>query len=62
MDRKRFSEVCKGHKIVKKVVYVPFEDKSYGKLTKFNDKYYLPSRYIGHWKEILGEVRRAQYF
>lgn len=61
MDRKRFSEACKGHKIVKKVVYVPFEDKSYGRLTKFNGKSYLPSRYIGHWKEILSEVRKADF-
>lgn len=61
MDRKRFSKACKGHKIVKKVVYVPFEDKSYGTLSKFNGKNYLPSRYIGHWKDILGEVRMAGF-
>lgn len=61
MDRRRFSKACKGHKIVKKVVYIPFEDKSYGRLSRFNDKYYLPSRYIGHWKDILGEVRRAGF-
>ncbi|MCK4753350.1 MAG: class I SAM-dependent methyltransferase, partial [Planctomycetes bacterium] len=45
MDRKRFLEACKNHKIVKKLIYVPFEDKSYGRLAKFNDKNYLPSRY-----------------
>ena len=61
MYRKRFYEVCKGHKIVKKVVYVPFEDKSYGMLSRFNGKNYLPSRYIGHWKDILGEVHRAGF-
>jgi 2-polyprenyl-3-methyl-5-hydroxy-6-metoxy-1,4-benzoquinol methylase len=61
MDRKRLSQACKGHKIIKKVVYVPFEDKSYGRLIKLNGKSYLPSRYIGHWKEILGEVRRAGF-
>ena len=61
MDRRRFSQACKGQRIVKKVVYVPFEDKSYGRLTRFDDKTYLPSRYIGHWKEILSEVRRAGF-
>jgi 2-polyprenyl-3-methyl-5-hydroxy-6-metoxy-1,4-benzoquinol methylase len=61
MDKKRFYEVCKGHKIVKKVVYAPFEDTSYGKLSKFNGKYYLPNRYIGHWKDILSEVRSAGF-
>ncbi|HEG43305.1 MAG TPA: class I SAM-dependent methyltransferase [Phycisphaerales bacterium] len=61
VDRKLFSQTCKGHKIVKKVVYVPFEDKSYGRLAKFNDKTYLPSRYIGHWKDILSEARGAGF-
>jgi len=61
MDKKRFYEVCKGHKIVKKVIHVPFEDKSYGRLVKFDGKYYLPTRYVGHWKNILSEVRRAGF-
>ena len=61
MDRKRFSKACKGHKIVKKVIYVPFEDKSYERLAKFDGKYYLPSRYVGHWKDILSEVRKAGF-
>lgn len=43
------------------MVYVPFKDKNYGKLAKFNDKTYLSSRYIGHWKEILSELRRAGF-
>ncbi len=60
MDKKKFYEVCKGQKIVGKVVYIPFEDKSYGRV-KFDGKYYLPSRYISHWKDILGEVRRAGF-
>ena len=54
MDRKRFYEVCDGQRIVGKVVYVPFEDKSYGRLARFEGKSYLPTRYIGHWKDILG--------
>lgn len=61
MDRKRFSEVCKGHRIMRKVIYVPFEDKSYGRLAKFDGKEYLPTRYIGHWKEILNEVSKAGF-
>ena len=61
MDRKRFSQVCKGQKIVGKVIYIPFEDKSYDRLVKFGGKYYLPSRYISHWKDILSEVRQAGF-
>ncbi|MBC8481813.1 MAG: class I SAM-dependent methyltransferase [Planctomycetes bacterium] len=61
MDRKRLSEACKGHKIIKKVVYVPFEDDSYGSLSSFGGKSYLPTRYISHWKDILSEVRKAGF-
>ena len=61
MNRKMLLEICEGHKIVKKIVYIPFEDKSYGRLAKFGDEYYLPTRYIGHWKNILSEVRRAGF-
>ena len=61
MDKKRFYEVCKDHKIVKKVIYMPFKDKGYGRLCKFNKKYYLPRRYVGHWKDILLEVRKAGF-
>jgi len=61
MDNKRFSNACKGHKIVKKVIYVPFEDKNYGRIARFNGRSYLPTRYVGHWKEILGELRRPGF-
>ena len=61
MDRKRFLDVCKDQKVVKKIVYVPFKDENYGGLAKFNDKLYLPTRYVGHWKEIISEVRSAGF-
>lgn len=61
MDRKKFSQTCKGHKIARKVVYVPVEDKNYTGLINFNGNNYLPSRYIAHWKEILSELRRAGF-
>ena len=61
MNRKRFSQAYKGHKIIKKVIYVPFTDKSYGGSVEFAGKSYLPTRYIGHWKEILREVRQGGF-
>jgi SAM-dependent methyltransferase len=61
MDIKRFLQACKSQKIIGKVIYIPFEDKNYGRLVKFDGKCYLPSRYIGHWKDILGELRRAGF-
>ncbi len=61
MDRKMFLKVCKGHKIFKKVIYVPVENEGYKGLARFNGKSYLPNRYIGHWKDILAEVHRAGF-
>jgi len=61
MDKKGFLKAYKNQKIIEKVVYVPFEDKNYGRLVRLDGKSYLPSRYIGHWKEILNEVRRAGF-
>jgi hypothetical protein len=61
MDRKIFYKICKGHKIVGKTIYVSFEGKGYEKVSRFNGKPYLPSRYIGHWRDILGEVSRAGF-
>ena len=61
MDRKGFLEEHKDNRVIKKIIYIPFKDKSYGRLARFNDKYYLPSRYIGHWKDILSELRRAGF-
>ena len=43
------------------MVYVPFKDKGYGRLVKFDGESYLPSRYIGHWKDILGKAGRAGF-
>lgn len=59
IDKKIFSQIHNGHKILKKVVYVPFEDKSYAGQVNFNCKQYLPTRYFGHWKDILTEVHSA---
>lgn len=61
MDKKQFARVCKGHKIADKVVYVPFGDNRYEGRIKLDGRHYLPSRYIGHWKEILRDVSRAGF-
>jgi SAM-dependent methyltransferase len=61
IDRKQFYETCKNHKIVRNLIYVSCKDRSYEKLSKFNGTYYLPIRYIGHWKDILVEVHKAGF-
>lgn len=60
-NKKKLHEICRGHEMVKNIIYVPFESKGYGKLFVFNGKPCLPSRYIGHWKNILAEVSRAGF-
>lgn len=60
-DKKRLQHECTGHRLIKKVVYIPFKDKSYQGLVKFGDQDYLPSRYIAHWKDILKELKQAGF-
>ena len=61
IDKKLFAKTCQGHKIIKRVVYVPFEDKNYVDSVKLKNKTYLPTRYISHWKDILGELQKAGF-
>lgn len=61
MDKKNFLRENKNQKIIGKTIYTLFEDQSYERLIKLGGKSYMPSRYIGHWKDVLGEVRRAGF-
>ncbi len=40
----------------KKIVYRESKEVSYAGVKKIGGKCYLPSRYLGHWRDILGEV------
>lgn|GEM_PF-976199 len=61
MNKQRFSVVCKGQRIVRKIVYVPCEDRNYAGLVKFDGRNYLATRYIGPWEDIIREVRDAGF-
>lgn len=61
VNKKRLLELYEDQKFIKKVIYVPFEEKGYKGLTVLNGKQYLPTRYIGHWKEILEELSGAGF-
>ncbi|MDD5458164.1 MAG: hypothetical protein PHF37_02060 [Phycisphaerae bacterium] len=61
IDRKGFYKECEGYKFVNNIIYVPFEDNSYEKLAAFNDKTYLPTRYVADWKDILTEIKQAGF-
>jgi len=61
VDRKLFYHMCKGHKLIGKKIYVPFHGTRYDHVLTLGEKTCLPSRYIGHWKDILAEVTRAGF-
>jgi SAM-dependent methyltransferase len=61
INRKRLLELYEDQKLIKKVIYVPFDKKGYKGLSVFDGKSYLPTRYIGHWKTILQELAKGGF-
>ncbi|MFA5554526.1 MAG: class I SAM-dependent methyltransferase [Phycisphaerae bacterium] len=61
LNRKRFIELYADQKIINKVIYLPFDYKGYKGSSTFNGKRYLPTRYMGHWKDILSELSHAGF-
>jgi SAM-dependent methyltransferase len=61
INRRRLLELYKDQKLVKKVIYVPFDKKGYKGLTMFNGRSYIPTRCIGHWKSILQELSNGGF-
>ena len=62
VDRKGISEVVRGQKLVDRVLYAPTDKASeYEGARKIDGRVYMPTRYVGHWKDILSELRRARF-
>jgi SAM-dependent methyltransferase len=61
INRKRLLELLEDQRLVKKVIYVPFDKKGYEGMTVFNGRPYVPTRYIGHWKTILQELSKEGF-
>lgn len=62
VDRKAVPRVFKNQKLVGHTVYV-FADRAgeYDGARKIGGQAALPSRYVGHWKDILKEIARAGF-
>jgi 2-polyprenyl-3-methyl-5-hydroxy-6-metoxy-1,4-benzoquinol methylase len=62
IDQKKFSEEHKSSILKNRVLYVQFADSSeYSDATYINNKLCVPTRYIGHWKSVLQEVKKAGF-
>ena len=61
-DRKIFSKILEGQKLIKHTIYA-----QYGKAGEYEDflaidgQDYVPTRKIPHWKSILSEIKRAGF-
>jgi SAM-dependent methyltransferase len=61
VDMKHFKQAWKGHRLHKKIVYIPWKSGACGGMQVFAEQNYMPTRYITHWKEILRELRQADF-
>jgi len=62
VDRKGFPNVIRGQKLVDRIMYAPAEEAGeYEGARRIGGRDYMPTRYLGHWKSILTELRRAGF-
>jgi 2-polyprenyl-3-methyl-5-hydroxy-6-metoxy-1,4-benzoquinol methylase len=62
IDRKKFNELFSSSRLIDSKVYVPWDRaKDYAHSRVIRGKLHMPTRYIGHWKDILGEVKAAGF-
>jgi SAM-dependent methyltransferase len=61
-DRAAFSAAFPKQKIFKNIIFVPYDgDEKYRDSTEIDGRPYLPTRYVGHWKSIMSEIRSAGF-
>ena len=59
---KVFKERFPGQTLLDNIIYVPFEQaRDYDDARMVKSRLSLPTRYIGHWKDILKDLRRAGF-
>ena len=62
VDRKGSPNVIRGQKLVDRVVYAPADEVGeYEGARRIGGRDYMPTRYLGHWKSILTELRAAGF-
>jgi SAM-dependent methyltransferase len=61
-DRKIFSNLYKGQKLINHIIYMPYDKAGeYEDFLTFDGRDYMPTRKVPHWKSILSEIRRAGF-
>ncbi|MDD5327969.1 MAG: class I SAM-dependent methyltransferase [Phycisphaerae bacterium] len=61
-NRRIFSDVCKGQKLINNIVYAPYDRAGeYEGFRKINGLDYMPTRKVPHWKSILSEIQKTGF-
>jgi SAM-dependent methyltransferase len=61
INKKKMLELLEDQKLIKKIIYFPFDKKGYKGINVFKGSPYIPTRYIGHWKTILQELSKGGF-
>ncbi len=62
VNRKAFSQICKGQRLIEHTIYVPYDRASeYEGFRIIDGQDYMATRKILHWKSILTEIRKAGF-
>ncbi|MBN1553692.1 MAG: class I SAM-dependent methyltransferase [Phycisphaerae bacterium] len=62
VDRKAFHELFGVQRLMDSKVYVPWDRaKDYAHSRTIRGKLHIPTRYIGHWKDILADIKAAGF-
>ncbi len=62
VDRKMFSNLFQEQKLIDRIIYAPYDRATeYEGSRTFEGRDYIPTRYVGHCKSILTELRRARF-
>lgn len=62
IDRKKFRELFDSHRLIDSKVYVPWDRaKDYAHSRRIRGTLHMPTRYIGHWKDVLAEVKTSGF-
>ena len=62
VDRKMFSNVYEGQKLINHTIYIPYDKaREYEDFLTLNGRDYMPTRKVLHWKSILSEIQKAGF-
>ncbi len=61
-DRRIFSNMCEGQKLINNTIYSPYDKaREYEGFITINGQDYMPARKVPHWKSILSEIQKAGF-